>query len=170
MNLCIGQGRTRTTLDVITIDHNGWKTIDVFEGYSPDECYDVTTGLREADDSIGVIWMGDVLEHFPHARVSFVLRECRRVLQPGGRLLISVPDMIVVMSRWLKNPADYEATWLIWGEQDETNDGYNLEADSHKCGFTPSTLHAVLRGAGFTDIESMTYHGTWYELGVVATK
>ncbi len=175
MKLNIGQGRTRNTLNVVTLDHAGWKHIDVCPTYEPDECYDVTGGIREPDASVESIWMGDVLEHMPRAKVGFVLSECARVLQPGGTLLVAVPDMAAVLSRWLEQggiekPDEMPLTWLIWGEQDESGGGANAEPDTHRHGFTEASLAAALTGAGFVSAERTTVHGVWYELAMRATK
>lgn len=175
MKLNIGQGRTRNTLNVITQDHAGWKHIDVCAAYEPDECYDVSAGIREADGSVERIWMGDVLEHFRRVQVPTVLRECARVLADGGELLVAVPDMTTVMRRWLERDGIDEAegiplAWLIWGEQDESGAGANAGPDTHRSGFTEASLAAQLRAAGFTSVERTSVHGVWYELAMRATK
>ncbi len=174
MNLNLGSGRTRNTLDVITLDHAGWKHIDVCAAYEPDERYDFSGGIREPDGSVGEIWMGDVLEHIPRAKCGFVLSECARVLHRGGRLRVAVPDMGLVMRRWLdadglEAPEGMPLSWLIWGEQDERR-GVNVVADSHFNGFTETSLRAALRGAGFEQAERIPVHGVWYELAMQARK
>lgn len=47
------------------------------------------TALSFADASLDAVLSFDVLEHVPDHRAA--LRECRRVLRPGGALLLSVP-------------------------------------------------------------------------------
>lgn len=166
MRLNLGCGPNRESLNVITLDHAGWKFIDSFGAYNPDECYDFSHGIREPDASVDTIWMGDSLEHCVRWRQPFVLAECYRVLKPGGRLLISVPDMAVIMPKFLET-GEYDG--LIWGHQDERGGG-NEWGDCHKMGYTARTLFAALRTAGFASAKRIVIHGVWYELAVEATK
>ena len=167
MNLNLGCGPNRASLNVITLDHAGWKSVDCFAGYNPDECYDFSQGLREPDDSVGAIWLGDALEHCVRWRVPKLLAECYRVLRVGGQLIISVPDMTTVMPRWLAG--ETELGGLIWGHQDERGGG-NEFGDCHKEGFQLWTLTEALKTAGFKSIRRVSIHGVWYELAVEAVK
>ena len=45
-----------------------------------------------SDESVDAVYMGEILEHFTHEDGKGVLRECYRVLKPGGVLRIRVPD------------------------------------------------------------------------------
>ncbi len=166
MNLNLGCGPHRESLNVVTLDHAGWKFIDSFAGYSPDECYDFSEGIREQSGTVERIFLGDALEHCVRYRVPFVLRECFRVLKGGGSLLISVPDMSAIMPRFL---ATGDHADLIWGHQDERT-GMNVAADTHKMGFTFDSLAKALKLAGFEKIAKARVHGVWYELAVEAVK
>jgi predicted SAM-dependent methyltransferase len=55
-----------------------------------------------ADDSADVIYMGGTLEHFIPQQGEHVLRECYRVLKPGGILRINVPDNARFWRQYLK--------------------------------------------------------------------
>jgi hypothetical protein len=178
VRLNIGQGRARNTLDVVAplLGGDGWKHIDICAAYEPDECYDVSTGIREPDGSVACIWMGDVLEHIPRAKTASVLTDCHRVLSPGGALLVCVPDMSEVMRRWVATdglPTEgMPLSWLIWGEQDESGGGANEVPDTHRNGFTAASLSTALGTAGFGAVERVVIHGgqCWYELSMLAKK
>lgn len=45
-----------------------------------------------ADGQAEEVMMLDFLEHFPYAKTDEMLVECWRVLEPGGKLIIQVPD------------------------------------------------------------------------------
>lgn len=134
------------------------------------DCYDFSDGIREPDNSIEMVWMGDVLEHIYHWKCDSVLRDCFRVLEPGGQLLVSVPDMTRAMSNWLHYDGEHpESLTLICGQQDE-RDRKNSGPDSHYNIFTESRLTRLLAAAGFVNIERVKVHGTWYELAMSAHK
>ena len=57
-----------------------------------DLCWDVTTGLPLPTASLRGVFSEHCLEHLPFAAVPGVLRECCRVLRPGGAFRLIVPD------------------------------------------------------------------------------
>lgn len=189
MKLNLGSGIGEYAgLHVITLDHTGWKNIEICESYPAHEHYDITTGIREPDNSVEEIWMGDFFEHLLRLKAKFVMQECFRVLQKDGRLRISVPDMAIVMPLWLAHNAQYDyppviitgASLLnktfvsqlydcIWGGQDEQNQ-INSIPDSHFNGYTEKSLKTLMKSVGFTVINRISIHGIWYELALDAYK
>lgn len=79
--------------------------------------------------SFDVITMWQSLEHV-HEPLP-VLRAARRLLVPGGRLLVAVPNIDSLPFRW------FGASWI------------GLDLPRHLTHFTPWTLHAMLERAGF---------------------
>ena len=61
-----------------------------------DEVFDVTKGLPFEDSSCSLIEADNLLEHIGDEFI-FVMNECHRVLEHGGKLWIKVPDA----ERWL---------------------------------------------------------------------
>lgn len=185
MKLNLGSGISGlAALNIITHNYADWKSIDICESYPADEHYDISTGIREKDNSIDEIWMGDFFEHLLRIKAKFVMGECFRVLKYSGRMRISVPDMAVVMPIWLAYnlqidlpPQFYNGRPMIndrlakdlyaciWGAQDEINKK-NQIPDSHFNGYTEKSLTKIIKDAGFTKIERIAIHGIWYELGV----
>lgn len=71
----------------------GWLNVD-FIPSAPDVLgYDLRLGIPFADDTFDVVYHSHILEHFSKERAAFFLRECLRVLRPGGLLRVVVPDL-----------------------------------------------------------------------------
>ena len=71
----------------------GWVNVD-FHASSPDVlAYDLRLGIPFVDESFDVVYHSHVLEHFSRSQAVFFLRECFRVLKPGGLLRVAVPDL-----------------------------------------------------------------------------
>ena len=88
----------------------------------------------------------DLLEHFPAFRTQDVLAEWHRVLVPGGRLTVKVPNLLHLAQSIVND--DHTALRIrnIYGGHRFGPDG---EWDCHHTGFTPPMLHRALHAAGF---------------------
>jgi SAM-dependent methyltransferase len=93
---------------------------------------DGTEGLPCADASADVLLLSELVEHLDAAAP--LLRECWRVLRPGGRVVVTTPNLWDV--RRLTAPLLGRA-WS--GDTDPTH--VNL--------YTPTRLHRELNNAGF---------------------
>jgi predicted SAM-dependent methyltransferase len=111
---------------------------------------DISERLPFEDGSADTIYAAHILEHFATDAVPALLADWRRVLKPGGELLVAVPDLEVIartlMDRggWFTPPHN---PWLgaIYGGQKD-------EYDFHKTGFTAVWLAKLLDDAGFGDV------------------
>jgi predicted SAM-dependent methyltransferase len=130
----------------------GFLNVDALEDApGVDVVADISGRLPFEDGAADVVYASHLLEHFPTDEIPGLLAEWRRVLRPGGVLLIAVPDLeviasiIVRRSGWFTPP---HGPWLgvIYGGQ---KDAY----DFHKTGFTAPWLAHLLREAGFGEIE-----------------
>lgn len=106
-----------------------------FEQHYPDAAFDVVT-----------VW--DVLEHA--ADPTAFLKECRRILKPGGLLVVNYPDI---------------GTWIakLMGRR------WPMLISVHLYFFTPATLKDLLARTGFAVVH-MRPHFQWLELKYVFTR
>jgi len=79
-----------------------WINID-FDSDSPAvQRVNLLTGFPFPDDTFDAVYSSHVLEHFDRAAGSFLLRESKRVLKPGGLLRIVVPDLEASCAEYLR--------------------------------------------------------------------
>jgi SAM-dependent methyltransferase len=112
-------------------------------GFEPDVHADMGD-LPFETDSVQEIWCAHTLEHAAMTEVPGVLKEWLRVLKPGARLVLQVPNLDYVAKYWLTGPDRKWAEMMVFGEQRWG------EGDFHRCAFTSLTLRGDLEGAGFT--------------------
>lgn len=75
---------------------DGWLNTDRDPGRSETVYLDVTHRFPLPDHSFDYIFSEHQIEHLPYDTGLRMLRECRRVLRPGGRIRIATPDLRVI--------------------------------------------------------------------------
>ena len=105
---------------------------------------DVSDLSRFADASIPAIYASHVIEHFEYHRTLAVLKEWARVLEPGGKLYIAVPDFERAVQIYGMIGLDEWIVRFLCGDQEyKTAFHYNL--------FDEARLTGLLKEAGFSD-------------------
>ncbi len=125
----------------------GFLTVDLSPEHDVDIKADVSK-LPFEDGSVSEIYSSHILEHFPHVKTNEVLKEWHRVLIPGGRIYIAVPDFHrtielyneVGLVPWVVN--------FLYGDQI-----YPLAF--HYAPFTFGTLAKQLIDVGFSDVKRL---------------
>ena len=116
----------------------------VIEGFTPvdrklgSEAYP----LDYPDNSVEEVRASHILEHFTFADVPKVLSDWARVLKPGGRMRIAVPDA----EKCLGDKTDPLRLRYLMGGQTDDN-------DFHRSAFDEGTLTAHLLRAGLADVQ-----------------
>lgn len=162
--------------------HPDWKILDIEQRPEVDFVGDAACLNQFSDNSVSAIYASHVLEHFHHSlnnELTNTLKEWHRVLIPGGRLYISVPDLRVLCWLYL-NPElqlsqRHHLMKIIFG-------GHSNAFDVHRVGFDAEILAMYLGRVGFrqyqkvkefnlfNDCSRLRIQGILISLNVVAFK
>lgn len=122
----------------------GFLTVDMIDGA------DIQTDIGELagieDGSVSEIYASHCLEHFPHPKTGSVLKNWRRVLNPGSKAYIAVPDFDAMVKLYRDFGLTSFIRNMLYGDQ-----GYPL-AFHYTC-FTFATLASAITQAGFSDVK-----------------
>lgn len=142
---------------------DGWLSTDIAPASDQVMYLDATNPFPFENDVFDYIYSEHMIEHISWHQGAFMLRECLRVLKPGGTIRIATPDLAVLIGlygqdktemgeayirwitdRFLSGIGVYKATFVInnafrnWGHQ------FLYDAD---------LMAMALQEAGFTDIK-----------------
>lgn len=103
-----------------------------------------------------------VLEHVHPSKVSTTLAEWRRVLRPGGRLQVHVPDSTALMTRFVAPETSPQEKWALMGailgmyaNKNMTQPTDLREPCDHHVLFDHELLATSLESAGFINVRCM---------------
>jgi predicted SAM-dependent methyltransferase len=138
----------------------GWKALDIQEGPEVDYVGNCGTLTQFDDDTIEALYASHVLEHIHYADVPGTLAEWYRVVRPGGKLMVAVPDMNILSQLFVKpelKVADKVLVMLMMfgGQSDHT--------DFHYAGFDLELLGAHLLNVGFEGIRRVPSFGLFQD-------
>lgn len=98
--------------------HPGYLHLDYEWRPHIDICWDVTRGLPLPSNSMQGVFSEHCLEHIPFSGTDRALAECFRILKPGGRIRISVPDGRLYMRKYLEAVDGRTADGLPYASDD----------------------------------------------------
>lgn len=131
----------------------GWKILNALAGEGADFVGDVRDLGSFEPECCEQVYCSHVLEHIPQAELFAVLKGIHRILQPGGRLYVSVPDLEILCRLFLDPQFDgaerFEIMRIIYGGQVNS-------FDYHFIGLTLEFMIEYLKHAGFSTVERVT--------------
>jgi SAM-dependent methyltransferase len=80
--------------------------------------YDIRKGLPFENGSVDVVYHSHILEHIDRELVDAFLKEIKRVLVPGGKHRIAVPDMEYLCKAYLEHLTLVEGNSSLMAEHD----------------------------------------------------
>lgn len=109
---------------------------------------DIADLSRFADGEVSEIYSSHCLEHFPHVKTLYVLKEWSRVLKPGGVLYLAVPDFKRAIEIYLQVGLNQ---WV----QEYISGGQEYATAYHYAIFDFRKLEGLLKEAGFSEVSQV---------------
>jgi len=109
--------------------------------------------------SVDRIFSEHFLEHLHRHDAVKLLKECRRVMIPGGVIRVSVPDLRTLIDKYLERDLDFASAvgWAPATPCQLVNEGLRLWG--HLFVYDAAELVLVFREAGFDGLVITTTHG-----------
>jgi GT2 family glycosyltransferase len=138
------------------IHHPGFLSVDLYDKRA-DILMDITK-LDFEDNSVSEIIASHVFEHLNPYHSLNILQEWRRVLKPGCKLAMEMPDIEQLCKRFVTATTGerYGILNAIYGSVNTTGEGGPDNITSpHLFGWWPQSIHDHLHNAGFRNITFM---------------
>lgn len=147
----------------------GWEVLNALPGPCVDHVCNANDLSRFPDATFEEIYASHVVEHFDYmGELTATLAEWNRVLVPGGKLYVSVPDLDILAALLLEKEkyADEERFFIMrmmFG-------GHVDEYDYHAVGLNEVFLAAFLEMAGFVNLHRVDGFGLFSDTSTMLFK
>jgi predicted SAM-dependent methyltransferase len=141
----------------------GWINADLNPRNKDCLALDATKPFPLADESLDAIFSEHMIEHISFDDGAFMLRECWRVLKPGGRIRITTPNLPFLIRLYTGPRSKLEDEYLLWSTQHLKHKSTDevaifvlnnfVRAWGHLFIYDVTTLSQSLLEAGFVAIE-----------------
>lgn len=134
----------------------GWKILNIQPKPHVDYIGDISDLSQFSDETFDEVYASHVFEHVRQKDIHNTLIGINRIVVPGGKLHLSVPDMDELCQLYLNKALNFEQRWhvmrMIFGGQ---VDSY----DFHYVGWNSESLTAYLLNSGFIQVERLNSFG-----------
>lgn len=100
------------------------------------------------DDFADELLAAHVIEHFREYEAPHVLLEWKRLLKPGGKLILELPNIESASRNLLAGLRPQMWLFAFYGDGSH-KDPYML----HKFGYTPASIKTAVEAAGYRDVQ-----------------
>ena len=163
------------------VKSGGWEVLNANPAPYVDHVCNANDLSRFADNTFAEIYSSHVVEHFDYTgELQNALKEWNRVLMPGGKVFISVPDLdvlakLILEKKVLSKSERFFVMRMIFG-------GHVDKYDYHIVGLNEEFLTEFLNAAEyvnirkvqkfgyFNDTSSMLFKGVAISLNMIAEK
>ena len=89
----------------------GWVNVDIDFDSDPDVCANLAGGLPFTSGIAQLMHTEDFIDQLELEEAAEFLRECHRILAPGGVLRVLTPDMRKLADMYLNDPEQLKSMW-----------------------------------------------------------
>lgn len=137
----------------------GMLNVDINPLVRSDLWLDLRRRLPFAENSVDAIYCNHVLEHFYEKDVRTIIRECRRILRPGGGIRVATPDLRRSIDAYLRGDT---AFFSDFPDQRQSLGGrmanHLLCRDQHRLIFDFGFWKEILAGEGLVGVQECAPH------------
>ena len=147
---------------------DGWYNTDIFPTDERVRFQDATQPFSFEDESFGFIFSEHMFEHIPFLCGVNMLKECYRVLKPGGVFRLSLPTLDFLIKLWIAKDDEDVKDYIDWSLRRHDisscvdtikgpkacfviNNFYRLWG--HMMIYDVSTIIEMLKNAGFSEVK-----------------
>jgi predicted SAM-dependent methyltransferase len=141
---------------------DGWLNTDSFLNHPPIVYLNATASFPFDANTFDYVMAEHMIEHIEYDEGQMMLRECYRVLKPGGRARFSTPDVGILLALHAKTKTEAQSRYVDWivatllPEIRECKDVFVINNAFHSWGhrflYDRDTLELALSSAGFREI------------------
>ncbi|OGO46564.1 MAG: hypothetical protein A2Z30_05355 [Chloroflexi bacterium RBG_16_64_43] len=140
----------------------GWLNSDYHPESNRELYLDVRKPFPFEPATFSHVYSEHMIEHLTPSQAHFMLSECCRVLQPGGRLRVATPNLVFLINLYGADKSPLQQRYLAWAAQasslpaERAEDSYVINhfvrAWGHRFIYDEKSLRRALEEAGFTEI------------------
>ncbi|MFT4414404.1 FkbM family methyltransferase [Fredinandcohnia humi] len=136
---------------------DGWEILNALDEDYVDYLGDARNLQQFTDNTFDIIYASHVVEHFDYKDMVKILKDWYRVLTPGGKIFISVPNFEVLAELFLDKvnlnlSERFHVMRMVFG-------GHINDYDYHFVGLDKEILSDFLKQAGFVNISEVDEFG-----------
>lgn len=105
------EGKTKINLGSGHWKLEDWVNVDIDRDSQPEVCANLAGGLPFASGVARLMHTEDFIDQLELDRATEFMRECHRILAPGGVLRVLTPDMRKLAELYLNDPEQLKTLW-----------------------------------------------------------
>lgn len=143
----------------------GWVNVDLDPATRPEVVADLAAGLPFADGVATLMHTEDFIDQLSLDGAAAFLRECHRILRPGGVLRVLTPDLARLARLYLEDPGGLVELWRrqvgVPLQLETAGEVFNLgmRFAGHTFLYDGDSLHALMARHGF-DARPVAYNAS----------
>ena len=149
------QGKVKINLGSGHFKLDGWVNVDIDLDSQPDVGANLSGGLPFADGVASLMHTEDFIDQLQLENAAGFLRECHRILAPGGVLRVLTPDMRQLADLYLNDPEQLKNLWSTFVgvplQLDTAGEVFNMgmRFAGHTFLYDEETFKALASSCGF---------------------